>query len=151
MNEYEREYLAKYVAENKIDDTTEKIRGAKQSRRLRDDVMKLCKFRILYKDNDQFIAKCEEQCGYLKNKQKKLYEKLLENQEIETLNIVKRMLKILENIENGELDQNDGSYEFGKLCKEIYVDPVINEDNNTSTEKCHSITWHEYKKQMEVG
>ena len=148
MNKEQKEYLAKYVAENNIDDTTEKIREAKQSKRLRDDVMKLCKLRILYKDNTQFIQKCEEQCKFLKENQQKLYDKLLENQQIETLNIVKKMLKLLESIENNEIDQNDGSYEFGKLCKEIYVDPVINNDDSTKRKnknKSRNITWEEYK------
>ena len=154
MNQEQKEYLAKYVAENNINDTTDKIREAKQSEKLRNDVMKLCKLRILYKDNAQFVEKCEEQCGFLKGNQKKLYDKLIENQQIETLNIVKKMLKLLERIENHEIDQNDGSYEFGKLCKEIYVDPVINNDDSTTTKnsrnkknknKNRDITWEEYK------
>ncbi len=149
MNEDERKYLHKYMTENKVEDTTEKIRATKQSDKLKNDVVKLLSLRRNIRNTDRFRQQCERQCFYLKTHQKKLYEKLLENQNKETLAIVDKMLTILTNIENGKIDQNEGSYEFGKLCKEIYVDPKINnvDDNKSLNDerKIENISWKQFK------
>ena len=85
MNEDERKYLHKYMTENKVEDTTEKIRATKQSDKLKNDVVKLLSLRRNIRNTDRFRQQCERQCSYLKTHQKKLYEKLLDTKNISTV------------------------------------------------------------------
>ncbi len=49
------------------------------------------------------------------------------------------MITILEHIETGKIDQTMGSYQFGEVCKEIFIDPKLaekdNKENNIEPEK----------------
>ena len=72
-----------------------------------------------------------------------IYTKLLENKI--NYNILYKFLNELEKIENGELNQHEASYNIGKLLKEIYIDPEI---NNTSDIIAKNINYNEYKKSL---
>ena len=47
----------------------------------------------------------------------------------------------LKKIENGELDQNEGSVEVGKILKQIYIDKVIVEERKDE----NTFSWNTYK------
>ena len=68
------------------------------------------------------------------------------------------LLMILKRIEDGELDQHEGSYEVGKILKELYVDSALRKEKiktskrkrhrkkKSKKEKTHAkLTWSEYK------
>ena len=141
MNKEQRDYLEKYMRENNVEDTTEKIRIEKQSIQLREEIRKICLLRLKYLRDEDFTKVCDKECKFLRSHHDKLYKKLLENPSIETMELANKMICLLERIEKGDIDQNEGSFEFGNLCKKIYIDPRINENNDIV-----EISWDEYKK-----
>ena len=52
------------------------------------------------------------------------------------------LIKTLKKIEDGELDQNEGSVEVGKILKQIYIDKVIIEERK---EEEPTLSWNTYK------
>ena len=141
MDDNQRDYLKKYIQENNIEDTTNKIRNEKQSTQLKIDIKKLVELRRLFKNDNLFKSECEKKCTFLKSKQPKLYEKLTGKMDQKTISITNDMINILIKIEKGIIDQNEASYAFGMLCKELYIDPVISDNKNTK-----NISWGDYKK-----
>ena len=141
MDDKQRDYLNKYIKENNIEDTTQKIRQEKQSNQLKIHIKKIVDLRTLYRSDQLFLSECEKKCSFLKNKQPKLYEQLTKNINKRTIQITNDMINLLTQIEKGGLDQNEASYKFGMLCKELYIDPVISNKSNVK-----DITWSEFKK-----
>ena len=141
MDAKQRDYLDKYIKENNIEDTTIKIRQEKQSNQLKLDIKKIVELRSLYKSDQLFISECNKKCSFLKSKQPKLYEKLTTNITKRTIQITNDMINLLTLIEVGNIDQNEASYKFGMLCKELYIDPVIANKKNVK-----EISWSEFKK-----
>ena len=70
------------------------------------------------------------------------------------LTIMFKLINILREIENGNYDQHEGSYEVGKLLKTIYIDGTLkdiqkrDEENKIVYKEPKSIQWSEYKKNM---
>ena len=69
------------------------------------------------------------------------------------LKILATFLTILGRIEEGEIDQHEGSYEVGKILKELYVDSVVlretkrdKKKKKKSKKRAINISWAEYKK-----
>jgi hypothetical protein len=74
------------------------------------------------------------------------------------LGILSKLLVVLKLIEIGKLDQHEGSYEVGKLLKQIYVDSALRkaehlDKNHAPKPKVHAptaapknISWSQYKK-----
>lgn len=140
MDDKQRDYLNKYIKENNIEDTTSKIRKEKQSNQLKVDIKKIMELRSLYKSDQLFLSECEKKCSFIKTKQPKLYEKLTKNITKRTIQITNDMINLLTQIENCHIDQNEASYKFGMLCKELYIDPVISDKKSVK-----EITWSEFK------
>jgi hypothetical protein len=45
------------------------------------------------------------------------------------------MIKILREIEDGKLDQHEGSFEVGKILKSIYIDSALKRSENLDAEQ----------------
>ena len=153
MNVNERINLQKMIDENNVDDFTNDIREKKHSDKIKKDVDKLLD--IMRNDNlseNELDELCVKNCLFLFNNYTDIYNKVKKN-EI-NLNILWKLLDILKKIENYELDQHSGSYEVGKLLKEIYIDGVLkkekklNENENENKRKITNnlLSWKEYKK-----
>ena len=56
MDDNQRDYLNKYIRENNIEDTTEKIRKEKQSNQLKIDIKKIVELRGLYNSDRLFLS-----------------------------------------------------------------------------------------------
>jgi hypothetical protein len=68
------------------------------------------------------------------------------------INILNRLLDVLKRIEDGLVDQHEGSVAVGTILKEMYVDSALKHSNNiadTSTPAVYSeskaISWKQYK------
>ena len=100
-----------------------------------------------------FDTICTNKCSFLFNNYTDIYNKVKKD-EI-NLSILLRLLNVLHSIEEGAVDQHEGSFEVGKLLKQIYIDSALrkaeklNEDSeNTETKKTvEQISWSEFKKQ----
>ena len=117
----------------------------KHSELIKQDVNKLLKLKQEYSNiNDLTIYKkvCTTECRFLVKNYKKIFDKLVDD-ELE-LGIMLLLIKTLRKIEDGEVDQSEGSVEIGKILKQIYIDKVIVEERKEEK----SLSWNTYKKMM---
>ena len=145
MDSNERKMLDKMLQESDFQDNTHTIRNMKHSELIKQDVNKLLKLKQEYSNiNDLTIYKkvCTTECRFLVKNYKKIFDKLVDD-ELE-LGIMLLLIKTLRKIEDGEVDQSEGSVEIGKILKQIYIDKVIVEERKEEK----SLSWNTYKKMM---
>ena len=128
LNNQEKLDLAALIKANDSDDCTEDIRSKKQSSLIRTDVKQMVylkqKYERLAKSNPaEFDKMCTNQCNFLFNNYTDLYNKI-KNDNLD-LNILDKFLTILKKIEDGEIDQHEGSYLVGTYLKELYIDSAL--------------------------
>ncbi len=120
--------LQNMIKANETEDVTEQIRKNKQSNLIKNDIKQLLflkqKYARLVKSNpNEFDKICVNQCQFLFNNYTDIFNKI----KTDTLNltIMEKFLNILKKIEDGELDQHEGSYLVGKHLKELYIDSAM--------------------------
>ena len=120
--------LQNMINANETQDVTKEIRENKQSNLIRNDIKQMLflkqKYSRLAKTNpSEFDKICVGQCQFLFNNYTDIFNKI----KIDTLNltIMDKFLNILKRIEDGELDQHEGSYLVGKHLKELYIDSAM--------------------------
>jgi hypothetical protein len=128
MNDDERLNLRKMIAANNTEDNTSKIRNLKHGELIRADVATLLKVKHDYarleKSNPaQFDAICVSRCAFLFKHYTDIFNKIKKNEM--DLTILMKFVSVLKLIEDGKIDQHDGSFEVGKLLKQIYIDSAI--------------------------
>ena len=162
MNKQERLNLKKLINENNHQETTELIRKTKHSDKIKEDILKLNNMKVKYtrliKTNpNEFEMMCKSQCSFLYNNYTDLFNKVRKN-EVD-LNLLGQFLSILKDIEDGKIDENDGSYKVGSILKKIYIDSAIQQGEKLDAEnkknkkkakkpefvKEKKITWSEFK------
>jgi hypothetical protein len=160
MNEKEKLTLQKMISENSVEETTDLIREVKHSEKIRQDI-KMLNFlkkkhkKLLNEKNENFDDIAVKECIFLFNNYTDIYNKVKKD-EID-LNILNKFLDVLEKIENGKINQHEGSYEVGKLLKSMYIDSALrkskkldkqndkqNNSNNNTTE-VKNISWRQFK------
>jgi len=158
MDPNDRLNLQRMIKENDVEETTDLIRNVKHSRQIRENVKMLEKLRIdnaqLAKDNpSEFDDMCIYYCGFLFNHYTDIYNKVKKD-EVD-MDILEQFLNVLGRIEDGAIDQHEGSFEVGKLLKRLYVDSALRkadklEETNKPEAKKESrdISWHEWKKRQ---
>jgi hypothetical protein len=138
LNPQQRLDLASLIKANETDDCTEEIRSKKQSVLIRNDVKHMIilkqKYERLSKSNpNEFDAICVKQCNFLFNNYTDLYNKI-KNDNL-NLSILDKFLDILKKIEDGELNQHEGSYLVGKYLKEMYIDSALKTKEKLETKE----------------
>jgi len=120
--------LQNMIKANETEDVTQQIRENKQSHLIRNDIKQLIflkeKYSRLSKSNPtEFDNICVNQCQFLFNNYTDIYNKI----KTDTLNldIMDNFLNVLKKIEDGELDQHEGSYLVGERLKELYIDSAL--------------------------
>ena len=156
MDDSERLHLQKMIKANNVEDQTELIRSLKHSHLLQDDINKLLMLKNKYKNNqDKINEEGVVDCEFLFTYYTDIYNKIRKD-EID-LNILNRFLNVLRNIEDGEIDQHEGSYIVGSLLKELYVDSAlkkadkINDEHEKTVVKVVpketlNVSWNSFKK-----
>jgi len=163
MNDDERLNLRKMIAANDTEDNTSKIRELKHGELIRADVAKMLKIkhdyaRLAKSHPAQYDAICVSQCAFLFKHYTDIFNKLKKN-EID-LNILMKFVSVLKLIEDGKIDQHEGSFEVGKLLKQIYVDSALRKSEHldaahelaagsapaASRAPVKDISWTQYKK-----
>lgn len=143
MDNNERQILEKMVKESDFVDNTHIIRNMKNSDLIKNDVNKLLKLKQKYgsvSNLDIYKKMAQVECAFLFKNYKPIFEKLIDGK-LE-LNVMLLLIKTLKKIEDGELDQNEGSVEVGKILKQIYIDKVIVEERK---EEEPTLSWNTYK------
>jgi len=138
MNADEKDQLQKMIAANDTEDHTEILREIKHSTQIYNDVTTMIKLKRDYarlaKSNPrQFDAMCVSRCAFLFKYYTDVYNRL-KSGEID-LNLLFKMIRILREIEDGKMDQHEGSFEVGKILKKIYVDSALKRSENLDAEQ----------------
>ena len=154
MNDNERLQLQKLITANNVEDQTGLIRKLKHSELLRNDINHLVFLMNKYgNESIELVNEAMTQCNFLFTYYTDIYNKIRKN-EID-LKLLVKFLDILKQIENGELDQHEGSFVVGKILKEIYIDSALKKadkikevlDKNTKKVPIVqplNITWKEF-------
>lgn len=158
LNNNERLNLDKLIKESDCENNTEHIRNVKHSVLIRDDIRKMDRLKTTHKDlrtldNDKFKELCQNECPFLFTNYNDIYNRLIKD-ELD-LTIMTKLLVVLKLIEDGKVDQHEGSVMVGRLLKELYVDSAIKHGENLdkqygSEQKPEKIdgkkiSWKEYK------
>ena len=157
LNSQQKLDLASMIKANSTTDCTEEIREKRQSIAFKTDVAHLVflmtKYERLRKSNpNEFDAICIKQCAFLFNNYTELYNKI-KNDNLD-LKILERFLNILKKIEDGELDQHEGSFMVGTLLKELYVDSALKKAEKLNQDRVEveikkvepvAISWKQFK------
>ena len=128
MDENSRLNLKKLISEYKPEETTDKIRNLKHSKKIRQDVMTYMSIKQKYArlSKEQLNNMYRSKCNFLYNNYTNIYNKLVKNEL--NLQILNKFLVILSCIEEGKIDQHEGSVQVGNILKELYIDSAIKKD-----------------------
>ena len=156
MDESQKLHLQKMIAANNVEDQTELIRELKHSNIMRGELNNMLFLKAKYRDDPEKIhLECMNECNFLFTYYTDIYNKIRKD-EID-ITILNKFLDVLEKIENGELDQHEGSFEVGTLLKKLYVDSALrkaenlDEENNSAANQepkkpTLQISWKQFKK-----
>ena len=91
---------------------------------------------------DIYKKMAQIECSFLYKNYKGIFDRLV-NDKLE-LNVMLLLIKTLRKIEDGAIDQNEGSVEVGKILKQIYIDKVIVEEKQDNSHE-NTLSWNTYK------
>ena len=147
----DRIQLNKMIDANQVQDCTNEIREKKHSGKIAADVQRLVNLRQRYASLAGYDDMCVAQCNWLFNNYTDIFNKVKKDEM--NLDILAQLLTVLQNIEEGLLDQHTGAYEVGLLMKKIYIDGALLKakklddglEEKTVISEPKNISWKEYK------
>ena len=136
MDDKQRLDLSKMIKEYQTEETTDKIRSLRHSKLIRENVSVMMNLKRTYQrmeqtDFNRFRGIATSRCSFLYNNYTNLFNKLLKN-ELD-LNILWQFLSVLEKIEDGSIDQHEGSYMVGTILKKMYIDSALKREKNVDS------------------
>ena len=154
MNDTDRLKLQEMIKANNSEDNTELIRQLKHSHLLQEDINQLLMLKAKYKNNMEKVnEEAPVKCSFLFTYYTDIFNKIKKD-EID-LKILNKFLNVLRLIEDGELEQEEGSVMVGTLLKEMYIDAALKKadklsqnevkEENTEVKAAVNISWREYK------
>jgi hypothetical protein len=154
MNDNQRLQLSNMIKANNVEDQTELIRTLKHSHIMRDEINTMIILKAKYRDDPEKIHyECMNDCNFLFTYYTDIYNKIRKD-EID-LGMLMKFIDVLKEIEDGLLDQHEGSFKVGTLLKEMYVDSALkkaekmdklNEPATPEVKKeVNKVTWKQYK------
>lgn len=157
----ERLNLKKLLSEMDSEDNTAHIRKVKHSIVLRDEIRKLDTFKLAnvelkLNDPEKYTEMCRKTTPFLYNNYTDIFNRLVKD-ELD-LELMTKLLIVLKLVEDGKVDQNEGSVMVGKVLKELYVDSALKtsehlDKQNLVTEapiETKPISWKEYKQKNDM-
>jgi hypothetical protein len=124
MNDKQRLELQKMITDNDVQDQTELIRNLKHSTILANEINNMIMIKAKHRNNPEKIQiECMTECNFLYTYYTDIFNKIKKD-EID-LNILNKFLNVLQKIEDGELNQHEGSFLVGTLLKELYIDSAL--------------------------
>lgn len=154
MDDNQRLQLANMIKANNVDDQTELIRNLRHSQVLRNEVNNMILLKAKYRGDDEKIYnECVDECNFLFTYYTDIFNKIRKN-EID-IGILNKFLDVLRRIEEGELDQHEGSFLVGTILKELYVDSALKKaekldelaEKKEEPKKAEvNISWSQFKK-----
>jgi hypothetical protein len=157
MDDKARLQLQKMISANNVEDQTGLIRELKHSEVLKKDIQTLLMLKDKFGDDHQQIQlESMYECNFLFTYYTDIYNKVRKD-EI-SLVILYKFLDVLKQIEDGEVDQHEGSFIVGTLLKELYIDSALKKAEKLEKEHEHdepvntvvvepvNISWRDYKR-----
>ena len=154
MDDKQRLQLQNMIKANNVEDQTDFIRNLKHSQIIRNDVNNMIMIKAKFRGDDAKIhEECISECNFLFTYYTDIYNKVRKD-EID-IGILNKFLDVLKRVEDGELDQHEGSFLVGSLLKELYVDSALkkaeklNADEEPKPEPIkpqQNVSWKQYKK-----
>lgn len=128
LNHDEKLNLKKIMDETDYVDNTHNIRRLKHSKMIRDNVKRMEELKREHEAMrlthiEGFFSIVQEECRFLYDNYTDIFNRLMKD-EIDPL-ILQRFLIVLKMIEDGQLDQQEGSSMIGKYLKELYLDSAV--------------------------
>lgn len=124
MDDNQRLQLQNMIKANNVEDQTDFIRNLKHSQLIRNDVNNMILIKSRFSGDDIKIhEECINECNFLFTYYTDIYNKIRKD-EID-INILNKFLDVLKRIEDGELDQHEGSFLVGSILKELYIDSAL--------------------------
>lgn len=137
MNNFDKKKLQELVDNNEdAVDNTDEIRKIKHSELIKNDINTFLKL----KSNNKLLN-IQDKCSFLHTNYPNILSKLVEDPSFD-IKILVKLIKVLQDIENGLYNQHEGSAVVGQILKEIYVDPVLQKEERPKKE----ISYEDYKK-----
>ena len=133
MDDNQRLQLQKMITVNNVEDQTGLIRDLKHSYILRENVNNLVMLKAKHFDNvEELNLEAMVECNFLFTYYTDLYNKIRKD-EID-LKILFQFIDVLRKIEDGLVDQHEGSFEVGSLLKKIYIDSALRKAEKLNAE-----------------
>ena len=124
MDDKQRLQLSNMIKANNVEDQTELIRNLKHSQILRNEINTMIQIKAKYRgDDEKIMEECVNECNFLFTYYTDIFNKVKKD-EID-IGILNKFLDVLRRIEDGELDQHEGSFLVGTILKELYVDSAL--------------------------
>jgi hypothetical protein len=157
INSKERLQLKQLIDEMQCENNTENIRKLKHSTLIRDDIRQIDTIKNTNPllSQEELKTLCEEKCQFLYQNYADIFNKIVKN-ELD-LTIMTKFLTVLKLIEDGRVDQHEGSVMVGKILKELYLDSAVKHADNLDKQYAEEkpsindgqiISWKEYKRKM---
>jgi hypothetical protein len=155
LSSQEKIDLKRLVNESDCENNTELIRELKHSHKILADICVLEKLKKTKKQTmteDEYSMVAQTEASFLYTCYPDIYRRLMKD-ELDLI-IMSRLLRVLKMIEDGELDQHEGSAVMGKVLKELYVDSAVRhgenldkqyENDKPPKEEGKSLSWKEWK------
>ena len=159
IDEKTRLNLQRMMKENDVEETTDQIRELKHSKLIRQDVIQMKQLKKKYKriSHDKFKQIATTQCNFLFNNYTNIFNRLVADE----LNyaIMEQFLNVLEEIENGKVDQHEGSYQIGLILKKMYIDSALKREERFNDDgkkvafakPVNKVSWEQFKTMNEAG
>lgn len=154
MDDKQRLQLQNMIKANNVEDQTSLIRNLKHSQIIRSEVNNMIMIKAKFRGDEAKInEECINDCSFLFTYYTDIYNKLRKD-EID-IGILNKFLDVLKRIEEGELDQHEGSFLVGTLLKELYVDSALkkaeklnaNEEPREQPKRAeNNISWKQFKR-----
>ena len=153
MDDNQRLQLQNMIQANNVEDQTGLIRNLKHSGILRTQVAQLVLLKSKYgNDAEKINIEGMSECNFLFTYYTDIYNKVRKG-ELDRQMLTK-FLDVLKDIEDGVLNQHEGSFQVGSILKEMYVDSALkkaeklNENNEPTPEPKKAvvnISWRQFK------
>jgi len=130
MNPQERLDLKKLMQQpgHEYEDNTDGIRKLRHSELIRSEILELEKLKSTLSETKQknpalFVSQCQKKCSFLYNAYTDIFNRVL-NDELD-LDLMGKALQTLKDIEEGKINQQEGSVLMGKLFYQVFVDSAL--------------------------
>ena len=155
MNDDERLQLKKMITESECGDNTDNIRQIKHSSKIFKDIEIIENLKTAHPsmDKNELSLLCIDSARFLYNNYSDIFHKVVKG-EID-LQIMSHFLNTLKQVEDGKMDQHEGSVIIGKILKEMYVDSALRQGNKIDKKYAddkkpsydgEKISWKQYKR-----